>query len=79
FITSDGYEDDAVVSTSKNLQSCRLLESDLAHQAFILRSELEKSLQDNASLFMNIVMHSFLCTNSSRFSDLAPPVLLLSF
>lgn len=37
-------------------------ENALAQQACVLRSDLEKSLQDNASLFMKIGMHSLLYT-----------------
>ena len=33
-------------------------ENALAHQACVLRSDLEKSIQDNASLFMKIGMYS---------------------
>nr|GEV11926.1 kinesin-like protein KIN-5C [Tanacetum cinerariifolium] len=63
------------VNISRNLQSCSPLESDLAHQAFILRSELKKSLQDNASLFMKIAREDTLTFGSRSVVDKLEPQL----
>ncbi|GJR61392.1 hypothetical protein Tco_1503554 [Tanacetum coccineum] len=53
---------------------------DLAHEAFILRSELKKSLQDNALLFMKIAREGRLSAGSrSVVNKLEPKVAQMSY
>ncbi|XP_023005901.1 kinesin-like protein KIN-5C [Cucurbita maxima] len=72
-----------LASTEEELQKCRYLlkekdfviseqrkaENALAHQACVLRSDLEKALQDNASLFMKIGREDKLNTENRAVVD----------